>query len=240
MENGHPDTSEGNSESTEMDPYEKKYLALLRRCETVQQNNERLVNRLNHIKKLLRRLRHERRFLKRRLDKHEDDYRNMPLMLSMDSMEEEPNLSLATAPIFPSCLQTVPPPPSLSATPPRQSTVTTSILSSTLLSRGSPHTVPTPKAGSSSSLVGSTSKKGSRDKNEPENVQTQPSNPFFMFPSDQSTPIMDGYVQPSKVSYNVYNGEKDLWLYEANEDLNHPLTLDKNSLLLRDNTSSLS
>lgn len=39
MENGHPDTSEGTSESTDVDPYEKKYFALLRRCENVQQVN---------------------------------------------------------------------------------------------------------------------------------------------------------------------------------------------------------
>ena len=37
MENGHQDTSEGNSESAEVDPYEKKYFALLKRCETTQQ-----------------------------------------------------------------------------------------------------------------------------------------------------------------------------------------------------------
>ncbi|GFS94689.1 TCF3 fusion partner-like protein [Nephila pilipes] len=55
-------------------PYEKKYFALLHRCELVKQSNERLVNRIYYVKKLLRRRKKERKFLMDRLDGYGDDY----------------------------------------------------------------------------------------------------------------------------------------------------------------------
>ncbi|GFQ97065.1 TCF3 fusion partner-like protein [Trichonephila clavata] len=55
-------------------PYEKKYFALLHRCELVKQSNERLVNRIYYVKRLLRRRKKERKFLMDRLDGYEDDY----------------------------------------------------------------------------------------------------------------------------------------------------------------------
>ncbi|GIY64719.1 uncharacterized protein CDAR_302671 [Caerostris darwini] len=62
-------------------PYEKKYFALLHRCELVKQSNERLVNRLYYVKKLLRRRKKERKFLMDRLDGYGDDYMNVAATL---------------------------------------------------------------------------------------------------------------------------------------------------------------
>ncbi|GBN92501.1 hypothetical protein AVEN_247053-1 [Araneus ventricosus] len=55
-------------------PYERKYYALLHRCDLVKQSNERLVNRIYYVKKLLRRRKKERKFLMDRLDSYGDDY----------------------------------------------------------------------------------------------------------------------------------------------------------------------
>uniref|UniRef100_T1ILZ9 INO80 complex subunit F domain-containing protein n=1 Tax=Strigamia maritima TaxID=126957 RepID=T1ILZ9_STRMM len=78
------------------DPYEKKYFALLRRCESIQQNNERLVNRIHHVQKLLRRLRQERRLLMKRLDQHGDDYLSVPV--SFPAVEESDSYTTLPSP----------------------------------------------------------------------------------------------------------------------------------------------
>ncbi|GIX95405.1 uncharacterized protein CEXT_29851, partial [Caerostris extrusa] len=65
-------------------PYEKKYFALLHRCELVKQSNERLVNRIYYVKKLLRRRKKERKFLMDRLDGYGDDYMNVAATLFSD------------------------------------------------------------------------------------------------------------------------------------------------------------
>ncbi|WAQ98074.1 TFPT-like protein [Mya arenaria] len=52
----------------------KKYLALRNKCEHIQQGNERLVNRLQHVKKLVRTYNRQRKFLQRRLDGYKDNY----------------------------------------------------------------------------------------------------------------------------------------------------------------------
>jgi len=239
MENGHQDTSEGNSESAEVDPYEKKYFALLKRCETTQQNNERLVNRLNHIKKMIRRLRHERRFLKRRLDKHEDDYRNVPLMLPVDSgMDEDLTTGLAAVePDFLSTSKQNSPPARRSQSPSFSST-----LLSQINSRSSPPTLAmwSSKAGSFSSDNAPKKKNGS-EKDKGRGLGKGSSNPYFLFTQDQTSPINEGYEQPSKISYDMYNGEKDVWLYGgASEELNNALTLEKNSVILKGDQGPLS
>lgn len=59
----------------EVPPYERKYYALLRRCESISLSNECLVNRIYHVKKLIRRHRKEREFLAKRLESYGDDYR---------------------------------------------------------------------------------------------------------------------------------------------------------------------
>jgi len=90
------------------DPYEKKYFALLRRCESTQQSNERLVNRIHHVQRMLRRLRHERRLLMKRLDQHGDDYLSVPLTfpaeedfhsIDMYSSSLSPTTAVASLPL---------------------------------------------------------------------------------------------------------------------------------------------
>lgn len=61
-------------------PYEKKYGALLKKCQSIQQGNDRLVNRIHRVKRLLKQLRKEKRCLMLRLDHYGDEYRKIPLL----------------------------------------------------------------------------------------------------------------------------------------------------------------
>lgn len=63
-----------NQSDDQHDIYERKYYALKRKCEEVQQTNEKLVNRIRHVKKILRKYKKLRRFLMARLDSYGDRY----------------------------------------------------------------------------------------------------------------------------------------------------------------------
>ncbi|KAG8196077.1 hypothetical protein JTE90_007817 [Oedothorax gibbosus] len=67
-------------------PYEKKYFSLLHRCELLKQSNERLVNRIYYVKKLLRRRKKERKFLMDRLDGYGDDYKSAAVELFSEAL----------------------------------------------------------------------------------------------------------------------------------------------------------
>ncbi|EDO40495.1 predicted protein [Nematostella vectensis] len=53
-----------------------------------EQENERIVNRIYHVRKLLKRFRRQRRFLMEKLDDHEDDYRSAQPPLQTELMAE--------------------------------------------------------------------------------------------------------------------------------------------------------
>ncbi|XP_050422665.1 uncharacterized protein LOC126834628 [Adelges cooleyi] len=63
--------------------YKRHFLALLERCETLQQDNERLVHRIHKVTKQVRRLRVERKFIMDRLDKHRDNWREAKLQVDL-------------------------------------------------------------------------------------------------------------------------------------------------------------
>lgn len=73
---------------TQENAFMKKYLSLRNKCEQFQQANEKLVNRIHHVKKLVKRYKRERRFLTKRLDEHNDNYREaqVPVMWEEDQM----------------------------------------------------------------------------------------------------------------------------------------------------------
>ncbi|XP_060553360.1 uncharacterized protein LOC132714479 [Ruditapes philippinarum] len=66
----------------------KKYLALRNKCEHLQQGNEKVINRLQHVKKLIRKYNREKKFLQARLDGYKDNYREaqVPVMWEEDQM----------------------------------------------------------------------------------------------------------------------------------------------------------
>lgn len=59
-----------------------------KKCEQLQQANEKIVNRIQHVKKLIKRYKRERRFLTNRLDEHGDDYKDaqIPVMWEEDQI----------------------------------------------------------------------------------------------------------------------------------------------------------
>ncbi|KAG1676019.1 Non-histone protein 10 [Nymphon striatum] len=74
------------------DPYENKYYALLRRCDAIQQSNERLVNRIQRARKLNYKALRDRSWLLARLDKYNDDYRRaFELETKKISIKQESN-----------------------------------------------------------------------------------------------------------------------------------------------------
>lgn len=73
------DESEYDAEPEEFDVYKRKYQLLLDRCEILQQENERLVFRIQRVRKLLKRTRKEKKFLIDRLDQHGDRWREAPM-----------------------------------------------------------------------------------------------------------------------------------------------------------------
>ncbi|XP_014487234.1 PREDICTED: high mobility group B protein 6 isoform X2 [Dinoponera quadriceps] len=73
------DESEYDVEPEEFDIYKRKYQLLLERCEILQQENERLVYRIQKVRKLLRYTRKEKKFLIDRLDQHGDRWREAPM-----------------------------------------------------------------------------------------------------------------------------------------------------------------
>ncbi|XP_067128108.1 uncharacterized protein [Centruroides vittatus] len=171
---------EGNKTENEtviVSPYEKKYYALLRRCQNVQQNNERLLNRICYVKKLLRRLRKERRFLMKKLDKYGDDYKNIPLALFT---EEEGS---ATCPVSStiSSNETIIPSANNFITHP--ATVTTQFTNKHV-TPNSCHTV--------------SKKKPRQEKEKDPNAPKRPANPFFLFCQEQRSSVMEKYQQEQK------------------------------------------
>ncbi|XP_052684087.1 high mobility group protein B1-like [Crassostrea angulata] len=66
----------------------QKYFSLRKKCEQLQQANEKIVNRIQHVKKLIKRYKRERRFLTSRLDEHGDDYKDaqIPVMWEEDQI----------------------------------------------------------------------------------------------------------------------------------------------------------
>ncbi|XP_025094088.1 uncharacterized protein LOC112563879 isoform X2 [Pomacea canaliculata] len=65
-----------------------KYFSLRKRCEQLQQANEKLVNRVQHVKKLIKRYKRDRRYLISRLDEYGDGFREaqVPVMWEEDEL----------------------------------------------------------------------------------------------------------------------------------------------------------
>merc|ERR1719189_1681760 len=67
------------TDHTAYSAYKRKYLLLLERCRAIEQDNELLVSRVTEVRRLERRGRRERRMLIKRLDRHGDNFRNVPV-----------------------------------------------------------------------------------------------------------------------------------------------------------------
>uniref|UniRef100_A0A1B6CCF6 HMG box domain-containing protein n=1 Tax=Clastoptera arizonana TaxID=38151 RepID=A0A1B6CCF6_9HEMI len=86
-------SDDSDDEVDEIDIPRRKYQLLLERCEVLQQDNERLVNRIQQVQKLLRKSRRERKFLMDRLDRYGDSWRTAPLPVELDEPIDGPNFA---------------------------------------------------------------------------------------------------------------------------------------------------
>ncbi|XP_054283187.1 TCF3 fusion partner homolog [Macrosteles quadrilineatus] len=100
-------SDESEDGAVEIDIYVRKYQLLLERCEVLQQDNERLANRIQKVKKLLRRNRRERKFLMERLDRYGDSWRSLPLPIELDEPLDEPFTHPGKSKIIPTAPTTV-------------------------------------------------------------------------------------------------------------------------------------
>ncbi|XP_058806354.1 uncharacterized protein LOC131672869 [Phymastichus coffea] len=73
------DDSDFDGEPEEFDIHKRKYQLLAERCEVLQQDNERLVHRIHLVRKILKRAKKEKKYLIDRLDKHGDNWREVPM-----------------------------------------------------------------------------------------------------------------------------------------------------------------
>lgn len=72
------ESEDGASLPRERQTYRRKYQLLLERCEVLQQDNERILNRVLCADRIARRLRADRRLLARRLDRCGDRFPRSP------------------------------------------------------------------------------------------------------------------------------------------------------------------
>jgi len=68
--------------------WKKKYTILLKRAEEIERENLRLINRLYEIKNITKRLKKERRFIVRRLDQHNDNFREVRFYHDVEFLPE--------------------------------------------------------------------------------------------------------------------------------------------------------
>ncbi|KAI5652049.1 HMG (high mobility group) box domain-containing protein [Phthorimaea operculella] len=82
---------------SEEDIYRRKYQLLLERCEVLQQDNERILNRIHEAKKITRRYRKDITLLAGRLDKHGDPFRTAAMEVDMLRPEVVPKAGRPSA-----------------------------------------------------------------------------------------------------------------------------------------------
>ncbi|XP_046402382.1 transcription factor SOX-6 [Ischnura elegans] len=169
------DETEDEIDDVEVDPYCRKFHILLERCTAMQQDNERLVNRIQRVRKMLRRARKERKFLMARLDKHGDSWRNVPLSLHL--AEEPPVLIPQT--------HKNPEPNKLSPQV-KASSSTSSTVNSEKTPRG--------KGGTGGGTPSSSKRKNKDGKDRDPSAPKRPANPYFQFCQEQRPLVSEQYT----------------------------------------------
>ncbi|CAK1547349.1 unnamed protein product [Leptosia nina] len=77
---------------SEEEIYRRKYQLLLERCEVLQQDNERIVNRIHEVKIISKRYKKDLKLLVERLDKHGDSFRTASI--ENDMKQEIPHITV--------------------------------------------------------------------------------------------------------------------------------------------------
>ncbi|KAK7494942.1 hypothetical protein BaRGS_00013821 [Batillaria attramentaria] len=174
-----------------------KYFSLRKRCEQLQQANEKLVNRVQHVKKLIKRYKRDRRYLISRLDEFGDGFREaqVPVMWEEDELFN--------------CLRPPPPYPGSSGS---DSDLTSSwhgraehqsalsAIQPLLAAHGLGEST---LAAVAASVTGNSSSKGKKVKTEKDrerdpNAPKKPANAFLMFSQQRRSVIQEEYLKEHK------------------------------------------
>jgi len=86
------DEEDNDNDIIEDNNYCNKFFKLMRKCESIKLDNERLINNIYKIKKLSQKYEKHKRILIKRLQKHRDDYKNCEFPLFVEN-EEMPQLN---------------------------------------------------------------------------------------------------------------------------------------------------
>lgn len=202
----------------------KKYFALRKKCEQIQQANEKVVNRIQHVKKMIKRYKRERRFLANRLDDYGDNYKDVQVPV----MWEEDKLFGATEPCssFAEVEKEITPPTNSAD---RTVSEILSTINPLLKAHGIEH---------GSNSQGTKSKKSKVDSHAPK----KPANAFLLFCTQQRTIVQEEYYKDKheeisnheltkrlaqkwnvltpdqkKVYYDMYEHEKERYDKEVKE-----------------------
>ncbi|XP_040570798.1 uncharacterized protein [Lepeophtheirus salmonis] len=81
FEDEESDYDDEEEEEEELDPYRKKYRLLSERMTAIKEDNDRLASKIGEVGRWIRRGIAEKEFLVRRLDSHNDNFRNVPLII---------------------------------------------------------------------------------------------------------------------------------------------------------------
>ncbi|KAK7110615.1 uncharacterized protein [Littorina saxatilis] len=180
---------------TQANAFLNKYFSLRKRCEQLQQSNEKLVNRVQHVKKLMKRYKRERRYLISRLDEHGDGFREaqVPVMWEEDELFN--------------CLRPPPPYPGGSdgETSPGRRRIGSdgrsalSAIQPLLAAHGlGESTLAAVAATVGGTPGGSKSKKIKLEKEKDPNAPKKPANAFLLFSGQRRTVIQEEYFKEHK------------------------------------------
>lgn len=157
-----------------------KYFALRKRCEQLQQSNEKMVNRIQHVKKLVKKFKRDRRYLTVRLDELGDDFRDVqvPLMWEEDQLlGNNRNRHLANA--------------GSDSEAERRPRIESRSAMSSIQPLLQAH-------GMGSSDSANKSKKIKQEKEKDPNAPKKPANAFLMFCTTQRTAVQEEYFKEHK------------------------------------------
>ncbi|KAJ8314040.1 hypothetical protein KUTeg_008601 [Tegillarca granosa] len=186
----------------------KKYFSLRKKCEQLQQANEKIVNRIQHVQKLIKRYKREKRFLANRLDEYGDPFRDtqVPVMWEEDQLY---NMLKPPPPYVPPTSETNREglsKPKLSQDKSPAASLLQSI-NPLLFAHGFGET-------NLQSGSGKGKQKAKPDKDKDPNAPKKPANAFLLFCQQQRTSVQEEYY---KVFYDMYELEKERYDKEMRE-----------------------
>ncbi|OWF35880.1 FACT complex subunit SSRP1-like isoform X2 [Mizuhopecten yessoensis] len=168
----------------------KKYFSLRKKCEQLQQANEKVVNRIQHVKKLIKRWKRERRYLASKLDEYGDSYQEsqVPLMWEEDQIFKRIRPTKNGGELIPDTQ-----PPKV-----KQERPVADILSSINPILAAHGMAEVGSHGSPTATSSGKPKKAKSDKEKDPSAPKKPANAFLLFCQQQRATVQEAYLKENK------------------------------------------